>query len=130
MSIARPVSLLLNVIALALCLYALLLKPHIVILLCAIFFAAVIGVVATRQAGWLAVLTGLLCLVVGTVCAVAAFEIWRTGDWYGTPTGRITFFATLVPLGAVGPLVTVYVLYQQYLRPGARPEALQPGGNQ
>ena len=120
MSITRPVSLLLNTIALALCLYALLLSPHAASLLLAVIYAAAIGIVATRQALWIAVLTAFFCLFLGVVCTIAAVEIWMTGDWYGTPASRAAFFAALVPLGAIGPLLTVFVLYRQYVRPGPR----------
>ena len=119
MSIARPVSLLLNSIALALCLYALLLVPNVAALLLAVVYATAIGIVATRQPRWIAISTALFCMVLGVVCTIAAVEIWMTGDWYGTPASRVAFFAALVPLGAIGPLLTVVVLYRQYIRPGS-----------
>jgi len=117
LSLAKPVAITLNAIALAACLYSLLVQTYVLGLLLAIGFGLAIGAAIARQAAWIATLAVLFCLLVGVVSAVAAVELWASGGWYGTASGKLLFFAALIVFGAVGPLLNVYVLYGIYARP-------------
>ena len=118
MSVGRPIALLLDIIALALCLFAFLIKPHVASLVIALGFAAAVFAMIAPQRRWVAIVAAVFCILVAAVCSVVGIEIWRTGDWYGSEAGKIQFFASIGLLGSVGPLLTLYVLFRMYATPG------------
>ena len=103
--------------ALALCLFAFLIKPHVASLVIALGFAAAVFAMIGRQRRWVAIVAAVFCILVAAVCSVVGIEIWRTGDWYGSEAGNIQFFASIGLLGSVGPLLTLYVLFRMYTTP-------------
>jgi hypothetical protein len=118
-SIARPIALLLGLTALALCLFVLLIRPHAVSLLLVVGYAASIYAMIDRQPRWIAIVSAIFCILMSAVCGVVGFEVWITGDWYGTATSRIQFLAALLLLGTAGPLLSLYVMFGMYARSGS-----------
>ncbi len=114
MTIARPIALLLDLAALAFCLFALLIQPHVLSLGLALGFSTAIAAMIRRQPVWVAVAAALFCILVSAVCGVIGFEVLRTGDWYGTEAGLYQFLAALGMLGTAGPLITLYTLFRMY----------------
>lgn len=110
---AKRISLVLDSVAIAFCLYAFMLAPSPFLLLPIAVFGLAIGAVVAPQKPAFEAAAIILCVIVGILGVITSIYLLFSDSWEGALLGKYTIAGTIFVVIGLGPLLSAQVIRHQ-----------------